>query len=188
MIERRPDGQWIPTRDSLAKTPGYVVDSILPRDEDLRRFRAAIPGPPPTALSGGRPSLRALMADYVAALAARDTAAVAALTVNRAEYAYLYFPDSQEEKHGFPVAVAWLLSEEGSGKGVGRALERLGGTDARLVRADCGAAPKRQGRQAVWGPCRVTVRHRVGERTLPLANAVVERGGQFKLVSGANEL
>src|ERR1043165_2290911 len=48
-------------QDSINRTlPGYVIDSLLPVDEELRRFRAAIGGEPVPAFVAGSPSREAL--------------------------------------------------------------------------------------------------------------------------------
>src|ERR1700754_1736356 len=61
-------------QDSINRAqPGYVIDSILPVEEELRRFRDAIGGAPVTALSGGSPSRDALARRVVAAVTANDT-------------------------------------------------------------------------------------------------------------------
>ena len=54
--------------DARAELPaaGRVVDSILPREEALRRFREGLP--PVDSLSGGAESRDALVAEFVRAL------------------------------------------------------------------------------------------------------------------------
>ena len=49
-------------QDSVNRAqPGYVVDSLLPIEEELRRFRAAIGGSPVTALAHGSASREELV-------------------------------------------------------------------------------------------------------------------------------
>src|SRR5262245_43682316 len=48
-------------QDSINRTlPGYVVDSIFPVDEEIRRFKAKIGGTPVTTLANGSASREAL--------------------------------------------------------------------------------------------------------------------------------
>src|SRR6476661_7758906 len=48
-------------QDSINRTlPGYVVDSIFPVDEEIRRFKTKIGGTPATVLAHGSPSREAL--------------------------------------------------------------------------------------------------------------------------------
>jgi hypothetical protein len=89
MIERRSDGLWIPSQDSLRKTPGYVIDSVFTPEENLRRFQATVTAPSGNRVSGGAPSTDALLRRYWALLAAGDTLGMTPLMVSRAEYAYL---------------------------------------------------------------------------------------------------
>src|SRR3712207_5485129 len=64
--------------------PGQVVDSILPIEEELRRFRTDIPEAP-TEFTGGATSRTALVEKFVRAVEQRDTSALAAMVQSRAE-------------------------------------------------------------------------------------------------------
>jgi hypothetical protein len=56
-------------QDSINRAqPGYIVDSVLPVEEELRRFREALGGTPATKLANGSESREALVADWFAML------------------------------------------------------------------------------------------------------------------------
>jgi hypothetical protein len=191
MIEVRADGVVIPSRDSLLKTPGYVVDSLFTPEEDLRRFRATIAGPPPTALAGGAPSTDALLRRYWTLLTQRDTLAMSALVVSRAEYAYLYFPFSREAAAGMPPAAGWELILAQSGRGLTRAMlhaERHAGSNARVTGTICADTPLIVGQGRLYGPCGVIVRGTAGTDTLWIAKSLLVRDGVHKLLGLQNEL
>ena len=64
-------------QDSINRTlPGYVVDSILPVEEMLRRFRLIVGGTPVTALQNASPSRDALIKRFMTAVAAADSSAL----------------------------------------------------------------------------------------------------------------
>ena len=73
--------------DARADLPesGRVVDSILPREEAVRRFREGLA--PVDSLQGGAGSRDELVAAYVRAIAEADSAAVARLADRAAHYA-----------------------------------------------------------------------------------------------------
>ncbi len=70
------------------------MDSVVPRDVELARFRAGLEQP--SGLVDAAPTRDALVERYVRALERSDTAALAALAINRAEFAYLYYPTNPE--------------------------------------------------------------------------------------------
>jgi hypothetical protein len=72
--------------------PAVPVDSVFPIEEEIRRFRADLPGAPAGLDAGASPSRDALVARFVQAVEALDTAAVRDMVVSRAEFAYLYYP------------------------------------------------------------------------------------------------
>ena len=100
------------------------VDSILPRAEALRRFRQ---GTHPTdTLTSGAPSRDALVRAFVGALAARDTARLARLALDRNEFAYLYYPTAPQglPPYDLPPDLMWFTLQTGSDKGLQRAPPR----------------------------------------------------------------
>src|SRR4051812_42498096 len=62
-------------QDSINRAqPGYVVDSVLPVEEEMRRFRDAIGGVPVTSLANGSPTRDALVRRLVLAISKQDSA------------------------------------------------------------------------------------------------------------------
>lgn len=188
MLERRSDGIWIPSQDSLRKTPGYVIDSVFSPEENLRRFQATVPAPADGRLSGGAASRDALIRQYWALLASGDTLAMTPLIVSRAEYAYLYFPESLEGASGMPPAVGWELIVRQSGRGLTRALLQAQRGPATIVRTLCSDAPRTMGKSTVYGPCGVVIRRDGTEETLWLVKSLLVRDGVHKLLGLQNEL
>ena len=167
-----------------------VVDSAIPIDEALRRFRAGLPEV--AALGGGAaPSRDLLVRRFVDAVARRDTAALRAMQLTRGEFAYLYYPATQYVRPPYELdpRTLWFLSREQSDKGLRRVVERVGGRAITLAGYDCSSEPPvRQGPNVIWGRC--TVRYRAGADTLVerrLFSGVIERGGAFKFLSYAND-
>lgn len=167
---------------------GAKIDSLIPVEESLRRFREGLPVV--TALYHGAPSLDSLVAAVRGALDRGDTVALAALAITRAEYAYLYYPTSVYSSKPYELApdIAWLLSGQSSDKGRRRLVQRLGGRELRSAGYKCGASST-EGENRILKDCAVTyVDPATSTRvTRRLFGAVVERDGRFKLLSFAND-
>jgi hypothetical protein len=189
MLERRSDGMLVASADSLRKLPGYVVDSIFPPAEALRRFREASGPTRPTRLVDGDTTLLALFAGYVDALRARDSVAVLRFALTRPEYAWLYYDGSPEQQSGLVPQAAWAMMESRSNVGLGRAAGRVSALgNARVVKATCGTTTQRLPAAELVGPCLVVLESANGTRTsLPLSRMVMRRDGRLKLISFANE-
>jgi hypothetical protein len=178
-----------PPNAAAPAPPGRVVDSIVPMAEQLRRFRAGL-GPAPAALDGGAVSREALVRAYVRAVEARDTAALRRMVLSRAEFAFLYFPESPLARRPYevPPGLLWFQITEGSNKGIVRALRRLGGRPLGYGGHACEGAPKREGPNRLWERCRVRVVRAPGDTAaLRLFGSVLERGGRYKFVGYAND-
>lgn len=188
MLERRGDGVWIPSQDSLRKTPGYVIDSVFSPEENLRRFQATVAAPEGNRLSGGASSRDALIRKYWALLAAGDTLAMTPLIVSRAEYAYLYFPESIEGANGMPPAVGWELIVRQSGRGLTRALFVAQSGPATIVRTVCSDTPRTMGKSTMYGPCGVVIERSGVQDTVWIAKTLLERDGVHKLLGLQNDL
>lgn len=189
MVEWREDGVLVASPDSLRKTPGYVVDSVFPPEEAMRRFRATVPGSAPTRLAGGASSVDDLIRRYWVALTAADTSAVRSLSVSQAEFAYLYLPDSPEIRSGMQPAIAWLVLDEASVRGLSRA--RLRAEAARNVPAvgvACDGNEVANGAAQIQGPCGIVLQRAAGSDTIWIANRVILRDGVVKLLGFANPL
>lgn len=177
--------------DARAHLPesGRVVDSILPREEAVRRFREGLT--PIDTLEGGATSRDALVAAFVGAIADADTAAIASLAVSRAEFAYLYYPTAVEGKPPYDLepGLMWFMLYERSNEGARKALSRYGGDAMTLVGYDCGAERHREGENTIYGPCTVRWRTAAGDTvSVRLFSKILERDGRFKFLSYANKL
>lgn len=176
--------------DELQRRPGYVIDSIRPMSEEIRLFRETLEEP--DSLSGGRATREALVARFMAALAGRDSAALAALHLDRAEFAYFYFPSSQFVAPPYELApgLVWRQMTAESNKGIRLALRLLGGDDIEYRGHRCSNAPETFGEGRLWGDCRVSWRVTTTGDTASgrLFGSILEREARFKFVSYTNEL
>ena len=176
-------------QDSINRAqPGYVVDSILPVEEELRRFRTITPDTL-HSFAGGATTRDELVRQFAEGLADTDTSALARLTISRAEFAWLVYPDSPLTAPPYRLApnLAWMRHAAASGAGLTRLLERLGGSSFRMESWSCQVGPVREGANRIWRDCAV----RFGkpgreQRTLRLFSSIIERQGRFKILSYAN--
>ena len=174
-------------RGDTERQPAGVVDSVIPIPEALDRFRADLEEP--TGLHGptSRDSLVRVM---IEALRRSDTLAFERMAVNRAEWAWLYYPTTPISKppYELPPALAWFQLQEGNRKGVLRALREFGGRTLRYDGYECPAVPTTEGENRIWTGCTVTL-GRDGEApvTFRLFASIVERGGHFAFLSYAND-
>ena len=176
-------------QDSINRAqPGYIVDSILPMEEQLRRFRANLTVAP-NAFEDGAKSRDELVSSFVGSLEAADTAALIGLTISRAEFAYLVFPESPFSAPPYAQApdLVWMRHTTASGTGLKRLLARAGGASLGFRSWSCSALPEKQGVNRVWGGCKVRFARGGGtEQTLQLFASIIERQGRFKILSYAN--
>jgi hypothetical protein len=168
--------------------PASHVDTIVPRAEALRRFQAT--AHPADTLAGGERSRDALVRGFVRALETRDTVRLSGLALDRDEFAYLYYPTAPQGLPPYELSpdLFWFTLEQGSAKGLRRALDTRSGRPLGYVGYRCDSMPSHEGRNVVWGPC--AVRYRRGNRTEEerLFGLIIEREGRFKFVSYANKL
>jgi hypothetical protein len=176
-----------PSRLTLARNQPAVVDSSLPLEEALRRFRAGIPLV--SELSGGAPSRELLVRRFIRAVAQRDTTAVRAMVLSRAEFAYLYYPDSPftRDPHKQMAGLVWFFTQANSSKGITRVFDRLGGRPLRYHGHRCSAPSRRHGSNLLWENCVVQVGHARPLIEMRLFGSIIERDGELKFVSYAND-
>ena len=165
------------------------VDSAVSRSDELRRFRADLV--PPAGLTGGATSRDDLVRRYVHALERADTAALEALAIDRAEFAFLFYPTTPQGRPPYDLSpgLMWFMLQENSRRGLVHAIEERGGQPLGYVGYSCDRTPSREGKNTVVGPClirrRQSGRDEVQERLFGL---IIERDHRFKLVSLANKL
>ncbi len=168
--------------------PTGVVDSVLPMDVALDRFRADLAEP--DRLRSGADTRDALVQGVIDALAANDTAAFERLAVDRAEWAWLYFPTSTVARppYELPPALAWFQLQERNRRGVLRALRELGGHEIDSRGYACDPEPTEEGANLLWTGCTVTLSRDGGEPvTIRLFGAILERDGRFAVLSFTND-
>lgn len=178
-------------QDSINRTlPGYVVDSILPVEEELRRFRAALPGDSATQLTGGSPSRDALVRRFVRALVANDTTDLRAIAVHGREFADLYYPESPYTHAPYrqSPALAWSLIQNPSTSGLTRLVRRLGGKPMTYVSHRCDPNVVHEGRNTRYAGCLITIVDADGGTvTKRYFGSIIERDGRFKFMSYTNQ-
>jgi hypothetical protein len=165
-----------------------VVDSVFPMDVMLARFREGVAQP--EALGAGAANRDSLVARAIRALAAQDTSAFQALSIDLPVFAWLYFPTTATASapYELPPGLAWLQLEEENRKGLFRALRELGGHDVAYGGHECDPTPASEGDNRIWTRCTVTIRVDGGEpRTARLFSSILERDGHFVVLSWAND-
>lgn len=187
----RADSTARARQDSINRAqPGYVVDSILPIEEALRRFRAGL-GPAPAGLVGGAASRHELVRRLTDALEAGDTKALVSLLMDRVEFAWLVYPESPWTAPPLRQGpgLVWMLASRESSAGLGRLLARLGGRPLGYQSYACDARPEIVGRSRVWRGCVVRFLRAPGDTaSMRLFAGIIEREGRFKVYSYANDL
>jgi len=113
------------------------------------------------------------------------------LVMSAREFAWLYYPESDEADQGLAPNISWLLLSANSGRGLARALaaaDTSSSPSSPILGTACTPAVASVGSNRISGPCGVI--RLVGGRpdTLWLVQRIIARGGIFKLMSFANEL
>ena len=164
------------------------VDSAIPIDEALRRFRRDLPNP--KVMHGGFGSREKLVREFVRAVEVQDTAALRGMVLKADEFAWFYYPSSPLSRPPYELAPAlmWFQLQGESEKGASRLFSERAGHALGYVGHTC-AAPRVEGKNRVHSSCelrRITaVRDTVAERLFGL---IIERDGRYKFVSYANRL
>lgn len=172
-------------QDSINRAqPGYIVDSIFPIEEEIRRFNAGLERP--AALEGGATSRSELVRLFAAALRRSDTARLRHLLVSRAEFGHFVFPESPFTRPPYKTKpiVIWTQLVSESTSGLERLLKNVAGDSARISRLECDEPPERQGANRYWRNCTVSLQSANRSATrIHLFGHIMERGGRFKFVS-----
>lgn len=164
-----------------------IVDSTLPMDVLLARFRRGLPEV--TSMEHGARSADDLVRQFLAAVGTGDAAALTDLTLSRSEYGWLYFPTSvyAAAPYELPPEIAWTLSTAASEKGLGRVTRRLGGVPIRFHGHRC-AQESKEGANRFWRQCVVEYEHPgEGRASRRLFGTIMERDGRYKFLSYAND-
>lgn len=170
--------------------PGYVIDSALPIDTLLARFRATV-ADTPQALRGGETSPERLTRRFLAAISARDTATLQRLIISRSEYAWLYYPHSRFTQRPYELypELLWIQLSSSTESGITRMLHRYGGSSMRLESVVCDDSSVIEGPNEIIRGCRVRFAAADSSaRTMRLFGDLLARDGQLKFLSYANDL
>jgi hypothetical protein len=176
-----------PGRSTTRPSRPAAVDSSLPLEEALRRFRAGLPVV--TRLSGGELTREALVRRFVRAVERRDTVAVRAMVLSRAEFAYLYYPHSPftRDPHRQMAGLVWLFTQVNSSKGITRAFDRFGSRPLFYRGHRCNVRPQGQGPNLLWEDCVLRLGDGPAAGEVRLFGSIIERDGHLKFVSYAND-
>ncbi len=183
----RTDSMARVRQDSINRTqPGYVVDSILPVEEQLHRFRAGLTDTL-HGLTGGANSPDELVRSFVRKLEMADTAGLARLSVSRAEFAWLVYPESPNVAPPYQLApdIVWMRTAAASSTGLSRLLARHGGSPLGFRSWSCASQPFVNGHNRIWRDCAVRF-DGAPSGGLQLFSAIIERAGRYKILSYAN--
>jgi len=167
---------------------GGVVDSVLPIATQLERFRAGLTDRPDT-LRRASASRDALVERWARALASADTSDLNAMLLDRAEFAWLYYPESAMSKPPYeaPPQLLWGQLLASSNGGAQQLVKKFGGHSFAVRSLKCPDAPTVEGENRLHQHCLVMVRA-VGAPTTPTEffGSIVERAGRFKFLGYAN--
>ena len=179
-------------QDSVNRaTPGYVVDSLLPPEEEARRFRAAYPGDSATAFADGESSREALVRRFVRSLAAADTDDLRRLVVKGREFVDIYYPGSPYASGPYhqPVGFAWRMLQVPSVAGFTRLVRRVGGHPLTFVWQRCEPRVLREGKVDRYTGCLVRLVDERGDTvTRRLFGSIVAYEGRYKFLSYTNDI
>lgn len=168
--------------------PGRIVDSILPIEEHLRRFRTGLAAV--DSLQHGAASERALVEAFLAATVARDSVALGNLLLSRGEYAWLYYPAHSYSRPPYELDPGsfWTLIQGNGAKGFARLLREYGGRRLGYVTHGCKPSDAVQAPVREWNQCEVGLTVDGAETVKRMFGSIVEIGGRYKFVSYANDL
>jgi hypothetical protein len=166
-----------------------VVDSLLPMEEEIRRFRESL-GRGASELEGGRDSREALVHAFVTALETADTAALASLHIGGAEFIDLYFPHTvyTAPPYEMSAGLIWFQMMSHTSRGLARALQRYGERPLGYRGHACAPEATLEGPNTVWERCVVTIAPDGEDIQVRLFGLILEREGEFKFVTYGNGL
>ena len=184
-----PSGCTRPSRAEPAvvdSAASKVVDSLLPIEEEIRRFRIDVPEVPEN-LEGGEPSRDALVERWVNALERRDSVALNRMLMTAAEYITFYYPESPYTRPPYrqKPSLRWFLITNSSSQGAGRVWQRHAGAPLGYSGYRCTAQPEVLGSNRIWHDCSLKLKQTGGEQRLRLFGSIIERNGRFKFLSYA---
>ena len=178
-------------QDSINRTmPGYVVDSMLPIEETIRRFQAKVGGSPVRELTGASTSREALVRRFVTTLSVGDSLELGAMLLNAREFIDLVYPESPSTHPPYrqDPDLVWRMMQNPNASGLKRLIRRAGAQRTVLAGYGCDPKPERQGANSFWRNCTLQLVSPKGDTSSHrLFGSVIERHGRFKFVSYRNE-
>jgi hypothetical protein len=165
------------------------VDSVLPIEEEVRRFLGTVDSVPGT-LRHGAPSIETLVQRFLRAVEAHDTQAFPRLVLQRDEFIGVYYPHTQFTSPPYTLspALLWFQMQNRSSRGVTRLLQRDGGRPIPSWSLRCPPSGRIEGPNRLWEGCLVEVVDSAGEaRGRRLFGTIIERDRTFKFLTFANE-
>ena len=144
---------------------------------------------PDSPLVEARTSPEMLAEAALAALAARDDSALAALMITREEYETLLWPSMPDKEH-MPFAFVWSVTGPRSRSARRNAVSDYGGAPLELVRVELSDDVEAYEAFTLHRTARMRVRNtETGQEGLiPLMDALVEMGGGWKFMNFRDDL
>lgn len=186
-VGRRAPNVSEPQASTAASAVSYV-DSAIPIEEALHRFRKDLPRP--KALVGGLGSREKLVREFVRAVGSSDTVALRRMALRADEFGWLYYPFSplSQPPYELSPALMWFQLQGESERGASRLLAERSGSRLRYLDHTC-APPRYEGRNRLHRDCEMRYRTVRGETIAErLFGLIIERDGLYKFVSYANRL
>lgn len=177
-----------PSNSTTTAIPQHV-DSVLPRDVELARFRQGL-GDSLSELQSDFRSRDAIIDAYVKRLAANDTAGLVQLALTKNEFAWLYYPTNPIglPPYDLSAGLMWFQMEGNSRQGLLHALDERGGRNLHVVGYTC-ESTSTEGENRIHNRCALKKLQAPGD-TVPeiLFGGILERHGRFKLIGFVNKL
>ena len=143
-----------------------------------------------SGLRHGSGSRDALVARFMRALVANDSASLLAMAVDAREFIDVVYPESPNTKPPYSQdpSLVWRTIQNPSASGLTRLIRRAGGMPMRLSSYRCDATPAREGRNRFWRNCELVLVSPQGDSSKHrFFGSIIEREGQFKFMSYRNE-
>jgi hypothetical protein len=172
---------------TLAARSGHV-DSAIPIQEALRRFRAELPRR--AGLRSGYPTREKLVRAFVRAVETRDTAALRLMVMDKGEFAWLYYPLSPLSRPPYELSpgLMWFQMQGESDRGASRLLAERAGGPIRYVGHVC-PGTRKESENRIYSHCELRHLTPAGDTVAErLFGLIIEREGSYKFVTYANRL
>jgi hypothetical protein len=166
-----------------------VVDSILPVEEELRRFREGLPEM--TTLAGGTHTRDELVERFLDVLERNQLEALAPILLTRSEFGWLYYPHTMYTKEPYRLSpeLLWFQVQNTTASGLQRLRSELAGRPLHATGHRCEDEPTVEGPNRIWKDCVVTLDPPNRDPIqLRLFGSILERFGVFKFVSFAADM